>query len=196
MSSYRVPAAILAVIVVFFATAADADGYLIATACGEMPKTLAVEVALEDDTRENLKLKDTLAELLARHSVRVAPDAAVKLTLETMLTREGERRKGFDLGEFHRGNQSDQRTQFRINLWSSREDSLITGRRSQLESSSVDELRIGISLNDKGTGRCLWQGEAVYDLKGAQPWPIADRLLPPLIERFSRDADRDPITLD
>jgi len=175
---------------------AETDGVVFAVACGEVPRPLGVEIALEDDSRESLALRDALEALLAKQGVRSGPESGVRLTLETALMREGERRKGFDMGEFRRGNQSDQRTQFRVNLWSSSADSLITGRRQQIEAGAIDEIRVAITLNDKASGRCLWQGEALYDLKGADPWPVAERLLPRLIERFGRGADRDPIRLD
>jgi len=112
------------------------------------------------------------------------------------VVREPEIRKGRDLGQFSRGNASDQRTRFRINLWSNRQDSVIGGRRDEVLASSVDELHVEITLDDRSDGQCIWQGEAVHRLDGRDELAAAERIIPLLIDRLGRTARAEPVQLD
>ena len=130
------------------------------------------------------------------HSAVVTPDAPLRLSLYVDAIREPEIRKGRDLGQFSRGNASDQRTRFRINLWSNRRDSVIGGRRDRVLAPAVDELHVEITLDSRSDGRCVWQGEAVHRLDGRDEQLAAEQLIPLLIDRLGRSASAEPIELE
>ena len=179
-----------------------ADGRFVAFACGVLPAPLAVEVVVPDDTKDNVKLSEALGRQLRNTGVSVAKGAPVKLMLETEVVREAERRRPRDLGEFRRSTVNDpslidqNRTDVRVNLWSSRQDSVLTGRQEEILTEGVDELRLAIKMNDKNNGRCLWQGEIVYPLKGGDPWRAAELLLPTMTAGFGRTIRSEPVKAD
>lgn len=185
-----------------FAANDDASGHFVAFACGKLPTPLAVELVVPDDTKDNVKLGQTLDELLRKDGVGVAKTAVVKLTLETEVVREAERHRAHDLGEIRRRPVSDPNlidqteTDIRMNLWSSRQDSVLTGRQDEVLSEGVDELRLTVRMNDKSNGRCLWQGEIVYPLKGSDPWRAAEELLPTMTAAFGRTMQNVPVTIE
>ena len=192
---------VLGLIAVLPAYAEDtpADGRFVAFACGVLPTPLAVELVVPDDTKDNVKLSEALGRQLRNSGVSVAKDAPVKLMLETEVVREAERRRPRDLGEFRRSTVNDpslidqNRTDVRVNLWSSRQDSVLTGRQEEVLTEGVDELRLAIKMNDKDNGRCLWQGEIVYALKGNDPWHTAEQLLPTMTAAFGRTMRNEPV---
>jgi hypothetical protein len=179
-----------------------ADGRFVAFACGVLPAPLAVEVVLPDDTKDHLKLRDALDRHLRDGGVSVAQSAPVKLMLETEIVREAERRRPRDLGEFRRRTSNDpslvdqNQTDVRVNVWSSRQDSVLTGRQEEILTDSVDELHLAIKMNDKSNGRCLWQGEIIYALKGGDPWRTAERLLPAMTAAFGRTMRSEPVRVE
>jgi hypothetical protein len=164
-----------------------------------LPAPLTVEVVVPDDTKDNVKLSEALGRQLRNTGVSVAQGAPVKLMLETEVVREAERRRPHDLGEFRRSTVNDpslidqNRTDVRVNLWSSRQDSVLTGRQEEVLTEGVDELRLAIKMNDKDNGRCLWQGEIVYALKGNDPWHTAEQLLPAMTAAFGRTMRNEPV---
>jgi hypothetical protein len=182
-----------------YAEDAPADGRFVAFACGVLPAPLAVELVVPDDTKDNVKLSEALGRQLRNSGVSVAKGAPVKLMLETEVVREAERRRPRDLGEFRRSTVNDpslidqNRTDVRVNLWSSRQDSVLTGRQEEVLAEGVDELRLAMKMNDKDNGRCLWQGEIVYALRGNDPWNTAEQLLPTMTAAFGRTMRNEPV---
>lgn len=193
---------ILASIVLAVAVPAAGQAPSVATArvtafaCAKLPSPLRIEVEAADGSPYADRLKRVLVRSLAARQAIVTPGAPLRLSLYVGLVREPEIRKGRDLGQFSRGNASDQRTRFRINLWSNRRDSVIGGRRDEVLASSVDELHVEITLDDRSDGQCIWQGEAVHRLDGRDELAAAERIIPLLIDRLGRTARAEPVQLD
>ncbi len=196
-------ALVLALIAAFpaYAENEEAGGRFVAFACGTLPSPLAVEIVVPDDSKDSMKLAQSLDRVLRERGVGVAKAAPVKLTLETEFVREAERRRPRDLGEFRRSMSNDpslldqNRTDVRVNVWSTRQDSVLTGRQEEVLIEGVDELHLAIKMNDKSNGRCLWQGEIVQSLKGNDPWRAAEQLLPTMAEGFGRTMRNEPVKL-
>ncbi len=175
---------------------AKGEGFLSAYACGKLPTPLRVEVETQDDSRKFMELKQVLIDALASRETRIAANAPLKLSLFVETVRETERRKGRDLGQFSTGNRNDERTRFRMNLWSNRQDSVIGGRKNTVLSQAVDELHVGITVNDKSNGRCVWQGEAMLNLGGRDEFATARRMIPLLAKAMGRTIRSQPIFVD
>ncbi len=171
-------------------------GRVTAFACDALPSPLRVEVEATDESPQADRLRRVVVRSLGARGAVVTPDAPLRLSLYVDSIREPEIRKGRDLGQFSRGNASDQRTRFRINLWSNRRDSVLGGRRDQVLAVAVDELHVEITLDNRSVGRCVWQGEAVHRLDGRDELAAAELLIPLLIERLGRSASAEPIELD
>jgi hypothetical protein len=193
---------ILAAIVVAVAVPAagqapsGATGRVTAFACAPLPSPLRIVLEVSDGSPYADRLKRVLVRALAARDAIVTPGAPLRLSLYVGAVREPEIRKGRDLGRFSRGNSSDQRTQFRINLWSNQRDSVIGGRRDKVLASAVDELHVEITLDDRSDGQCVWQGEVVHRLEGGDELAAAERIIPLLIDRLGRSARAELIELD
>ncbi len=189
---------------VFFAAAVPAAGQPVAEqagrvtafACESLPSPLRVDVEVPDASPQAGRLRRALVRSLGARQAVVSPGAPLRLSLYVGSVREPEIRKGRDLGQFSRGNASDQRTRFRINLWSNRRDSVLGGRRDQVLAAAVDELHVEITLDNRSDGRCVWQGEAVHRLDGRDELAAAEQLIPLLIDRLGRSASAEPIELE
>lgn len=171
-------------------------GRVTAFACEALPSPLNVDVEVPDASPHAARLRRALVRSLGARQAIVSAGAPLRLSLYVGSVREAATRKGRDLGQFSRGNASDERTQFRINLWSNRRDSVIGGRRDEVLSAAVDELHVEITLDNRANGQCVWQGEAVLRLDGRDELAAAEQLIPLLIERLGRSASAEPIELD
>lgn len=170
------------------------EGYLTATACGKLPQPLRLDVRTMDNTVENLRLREILVDRLGRRGIAVDAGASVVLSFDVARIRRPTRRKGRDLGELT--GSINERARIRLNIWSSRRDSLLGGRREGVISEAVDRLRIVVAIDAKSDGRCLWRAEAVYDVAGRDPRRIAAGMIAPLAESIGRWVSRKPIYVE
>lgn len=172
------------------------SGSMTAFACGKLPSPLLVEVDAQDDSRQSRQLKNTLIRALTDRNTQFAANAPLRISLHIETVREGAKYKGRDLGEFSRGNRNDERTSFRMNLWSNRKDSVIGGRRDALLSRGLDQLHVAIEIHDKSNGQCVWQGEARFDLNGQDEFTTARRIIPLLAGAMGQTIRAAPLDLD
>ena len=170
------------------------EGYLTATACGKLPQPLRLDVLAMDNTVENLRLRGILVDRLGRRGIAVDPGASVVLGFDVARISRPTRRKGRDLGELT--GSINERARVRLNIWSSRRDSLLGGRREGVISEAVDRLRIVVAVDARGEGRCLWRAEAVFDVAGRDPRHIAAGMMARLAENIGRAVSRQPIYVD
>jgi hypothetical protein len=177
--------------------AADTQpGLLTAFACGKLPSPLSVEIDAQEDSKQALQLKNTLIKALTDRRARIARDAPMKISLHMETVREGARYKGRDLGEFSRGNRTDERTKFRMNLWSNRKDSVIGGRKDALLARSRNELHVAIEIHDKSNGQCVWQGQARLNLDGQDEYAAASRIIPLLTKTMGKTIRSAPLEIN
>lgn len=159
---------------------ATAQGTLNTYACENFPAALQVRVDLLDDAEPMLRVRAALLAALARKGIPVADGAPYVLSVGAEATRLAARRKGRDLGSISDG--TDEDVKMRMNLWSSREDSVLGGRKDAVESEARNEIRVTISINSIADGRCIWRGDAVHDTAGRDQWAVAERMAPILVD--------------
>jgi hypothetical protein len=168
-------------------------GYLTAFACGKLPSPLKVAIDAEDDTKQSRQLKDVLIKALSARATEIATDAPLTISLYVNTVREVARYKGRDLGELSVGNRNDERTKFRMNLWSNRKDSVIGGRKDTLLSQGLNELYVAITVHEKSNGKCVWQGEVKLDLDDQDEFSTARRVIPLLTRALGRTIRAEPL---
>ncbi|NQU71830.1 MAG: hypothetical protein HQ514_14850 [Rhodospirillales bacterium] len=171
-------------------------GWLTAFACGKLPTPLTVEVDAQDDNQQSRQLKKSLIKALTDRKARITANAPLIVSLHVETVREGAQYKGRDLGEFSRGNRSDERTKFRMNLWSNRKDSVIGGRKDTLLSQGLNELHVAIEIHDKSNGQCVWQGQAKLDLDGRDEFSTTRQIIPLLVTTLGKTVRAEPLKLD
>ena len=112
-----------------------------------------------DNTRANLALKQSFATALKRRAVRVDEQNAVYvLNFETEVDQAARRREP-SLGSAA-GSSRD--SEVRINVWATRQDSVLRGRADDQVDRGTLRYTLTATLEEEGTGRRLWQGEASY----------------------------------
>lgn len=166
-------------------------GYVTTFACGEGDQGLdRLEVKSLGDTPTDLAVRDRFLAALKKAGRTVAAGAPSVLSIETATEVELPKTKGRDLGELRSNN--DQ-TEFRVNVWSTTRDSLIGGRKDGDLPKPDRHFRVSATIHDKATGRCLWQGDAIYAMDDAGPAPLADIMARHLVAAIGQPPGRKPI---
>ena len=118
----------------------------------------AVTIRPLDNTRANLALKQSFAAALKKRAVRVEEQNAIYvLNFETEVDQAA-RRQEPSFGSSSGSN----RDEVRINVWATRQDSLLRGRADDQVDRGTLRYILTATLEDERTGRRLWQGEASY----------------------------------
>lgn len=180
MYRIRYRLAVVAAAMLLSGGSAAAQGTLNTFACENLPAALRVRVDLLDDAEPMLRVRTVLLAALKRKGIEVADGAPYVLSLGAEATRLAARHKGRDLGSI--SNSTDDDVKMRMNLWSNREDSVLGGRKDSVESDARDEMRVTISINSTGDGRCIWRGDALHDTAGRDQWAVAERMTPILVD--------------
>ncbi len=171
------------------------EGRVNAIICGDIPATMVLDVVLLDNADANLPVKDSFVATLRDRGVKISPGANLVLTLGIETVREAVSVKPPDMIEVRVGQANEDAariepgdtsvgeqglTRVRANIWSNRRDSVLGGRRRVVEGEMIDQVKLSASLNRRADGRCLWQGDAVQELNGADAARAA-RMLAPLL---------------
>ena len=177
---------VLAAAFLLFCTPASSQGVLNTFSCEDLPSPLQVRIDLLDDAVPMLKLRDRIVEALRRRGVAISADAPYVLSFEAEPVRHALRRKGRDLGSI--SDSTDEDVNFRMNLWSTQQDSIIGGRKDTIVSQAVDEMRLTISIHRVADGKCVWRGEGVHDTTDADQWRVANGIAPVLVDAIGMEA--------
>ncbi len=166
------------------ATPAAADGLSSGYVCGQFPPAYNVDVEVNDDSPQMLKIKDSAIRALKRDHTGISDSADLILAIDARTRLEGTKRKKPDLGSVTDG--SSERIRARMNLWSNKRDSIVGGRKTTVIAEAIDEVRVEITVNDKSNGKCVWRGEALHSAGGADTWVVAEKLTLHLIKLIGR----------
>jgi hypothetical protein len=158
------------------------EGTLNAVAFEPMPAAAVVEVRVLDNSDENLAIKRQMEAALAGRGFRIGTDdASLVLTIDT-----GER-----VGAWHTTSQTD-----RVPMMDDRgrlfpQGELDVTRQVRLPPPRTTivtppQYRIGITIDDRGSGGRVWQGWTIADLSQGEPAELASAMVPKLADSFGR----------
>ncbi len=171
---------------------AGASGVLVAFACGTMTKQAPIEVEALDDTAAQIALRDAIAGDLKRHGYTIAGNARLRLTFEGGISRERREDGRHTIGELQSNNDD---TTFRLNMWSSRSDSVLGGIKDFVPENDPNRYRLVIFVHDRSNGQCLWQGEARHTVIDHDPAATARKLVPVLLGDLGKTVKATPFSL-
>jgi hypothetical protein len=169
-----------------------AQGALFASSFHALPAAPAIEVRPLDNSRENLALKPRFDAALQRRSISVQAGASLVLNFETEvqpMIRQG------SLGTLGEARVTERDSQFRINLWSTTQDSVLQGRKGEPGHSAVRYV-ITATLDDGRTGQRLWQGEARYAGGDRDQGQAFAAMVPLLVGELGKTVRARSFTLD
>lgn len=177
------------------ARAATGDkAWLSAVAYHGLPAKLAVAVTPYDDNDTNLRLKARFEEALRAKGRETASEAPLRLVFETEVRYLAPAAKEPSLGKLEAG--KGEGVDARVNVWSSNEDSLLTGRRRvDRNSSDRTHLLLSVRLRERDRGRVLWEGEARCLLSGREMEDAAAAMIPKLVAHLGESRARHSVDL-
>jgi hypothetical protein len=157
-------------------------GLLHAYACEKLVSPSKIDIQLLDDTPRNVQLKNKLKELLVEGGNEATAKAPLVLTLDIKTVRElpGQKKQRLTRLRFGGG------VSVRGKIWSNSKDSLLGGRKKSSRPSAVDMLEMTVNINRRNDGRCIWQGQILYDLRGRDPERVAAQLIPILARAMGK----------
>lgn len=156
-----------------------------AAAYAPMPSDLSITVRPWDNNSANQRLKSKFTETLSQRGVRLA-EAGAPLTLnfetevESIAVPDG----GPSLGQLQARNHE---SRIRMNLWSSTQDSVVTGRRSGGEAGGGSvRYVLRATLDDQRNGQRLWQGQTSYEVTSGDETTTFALMIPVLVESLGQ----------
>lgn len=185
---FRFAAAVLAGLIATAApVGAQAPAEVVAAAYRDLPAGLVVRLELLDDSDLNLQVRDLVAERLVADGYTVADTAPFVLQIETQTASPAAADPS--LGSFEA---TDDRAEIRMNLWSSREDSLLQGRQDKVGADA--SYRISLGLYDGRDGRYYWRGSVSSTLDQGDAADASRDMVPALLAHFGKTARDTPAT--
>jgi hypothetical protein len=158
------------------------EGTLNAVAFEPMPVDAALEVRVLDDSDTNLALKREMEAALAARGLRIGTDEApLVLTIDT----------GESVGAWRTPSQIDRIPVMddRGRLFPQGELDVTRQVRLPLPRTTIvtpAQYRIGITIDDRASGRRIWQGWTIADLSQGEPAELAAAMVPKLVESLGR----------
>jgi hypothetical protein len=150
-----------------------------AVAYRELPDGAPVRLQLLDDSELNQQLRTLIADQLTTAGHPVDEAAPFVLQVETQTASEAEADP--NLGSFEAGNEG---AEIRMNLWSSREDSLLNRRDDAAPGGTL--YRISLGLYDGEDGRYYWRGQVSTILGQADAAGASRDMVPALLAHFGK----------
>ncbi|MBL8805501.1 MAG: hypothetical protein JNN22_01540 [Rhodospirillales bacterium] len=172
---------------------AKAPGRLNAQAYRDVPAEGSIRVRPYDDTRDSRRIQQAIERAVEHKGRKVDSRAGVfALNFETGIQQIGRTGPPPGLGSIQ-ADRDDAR--IRLNLYSTGEDNLVTGRRSEGGGSGSVQFSLTLSLDD-ARGTRLWQGTAT--LLGTPNDEISayGAMARALIDEFGKTARQKPFRID
>jgi len=170
-----------------------APGVVRAVSFGPLPDAAAVTILAEEDDDLNNQIKDLLLRELAAEDRTVAADAPLELLFRSGQVEsvvEGQRPS---LGRLEAG--TDRGVDFRMNVWSTNEDSVLGGRRQRQAGSRTNVFQISLTLRDRQTGKTLWQGDSYCEMLTGDKLRLSRSMLPPLVSQIGQTVKDAPFEI-
>ena len=158
------------------------EGTLNAVAFEPMPADAALEIRVLDDSAENLAIKREMEAALTSRGFRIGMDEApLVLTIDT----------GDSVGAWHTTSQTDRVTMMddRGRLFPQGELDVTRQVRLPPPRTTIvtpPQYRIGVTIDDRGSGGRVWQGWTIADLSQGEPAELASAMVPKLADSFGR----------
>ena len=154
-----------------------------ASSYAAIPLGVPVMVRPLDDSPDQLRIKENIASALSRRQWRVQESPApIAFNFETEIQQIGRRPSEPSFGRA--SGSSSRETEVIVNMYSTTQDSIITGRQAEVRGS----LRYVLTMtaDDQRSGRRLWQGEASYVGSAGDDQAVLRALIPMLIDMLGQ----------
>lgn len=156
-------------------------GRMHASSYAPVPGGVPILVRPWDNTAANMRLKSKFTDALNQRGVKLAESGTLlNLNFETEVESIAVPNDGPTLGQVQSRNHD---SRVRLNFWSTTQDSITQGRRSNdtLGNSSVRYI-LRATLDDPKSGQRLWQGQTSYDMTSGDETTTFALMVPVLLD--------------
>ncbi len=190
-------AALTAVALTVGAFAASAADVVVSTrVCEPIPQGASVRLSPADDADLYRSVERPLRDALAKAGHAVSEAGPVDLYYTITEAPVAIRRSGPSLGTLEVDTtRSGQRALLLLNVWSTRKDSILGGRKSKSGSQFSTYLFMSFEVNDKQSGRCIWRGEGGTELTG-DPKALTVRVTGAVMDHLGQAVDNKTVFVD
>jgi len=178
----------------FAATAADV---IVSTQiCDPIPAGAAVRLSPADDADMYKWVDKPLRDALTKAGHPISDAGGVDIYYAITEAPVAYRKDGPSLGRLEVDTtRSGQRALLLLNVWSTRQDSILGGRKNKSGSRFATYLFMSFEVNDKGSGKCLWRGEGGTALVGDRKVLIV-QITETVMEHLGQAVDRKSVVVD
>ena len=171
--------------------ATAADGVLSAVSYQPLPPSLRVEVRTFDDSDANLEIQQEFERALRAKGVTISDDAPLVFNFEVsdqlgMLSRSGDRYV-FSF-ETSGGRGGGENTEARVNVFNSQSGGLLNKGAGQGRVSKPSVYRMDVNIEDRSSGKRLWEAWAEADLIAGNNRDLTRRMVPVIVQHIGGTA--------
>lgn len=153
--------------IVFGTFTAAADVIVSSQVCDPIPAGAAMRLSPADDADLYKWIDKPLRHALNKAGHPISDGGSVDVYYAITEAPVAYRKDGPSLGRLEVDTtRSGQRALLLLNVWSTREDSILGGRKSKSGARFATYLFVSFEINDKQSGKCLWRGEGGTALVG------------------------------
>ena len=165
--------------------------------CEPLTEGATARISPADDSALYIKVGERVAQAMTAAGHAVQESGAIDVYFTVAEAPVEFRESGPNLGTFSVGNPTDApRALVLLNVWSSRKDSILGGRKSKSGSRFSNYLLMAIEVNTRETGKCIWRGEGAIPLSGANADRVATRLADAIMRYLGKSADQERVLVE
>ena len=158
-----------------------------------LPQSPAIEVALFDDSDENLAIQRSFQDALRDAGFAASQGPALELAFTMEVIDKGFTSAVPNLGRLD--GSSDSGIDLNVNIWSNLRDSMFGGRKTRAGRGS-NQLHVNAVVRDRRSGRLLWQGDAFAALHTADRLALVRAMIAPLVQNLGRTVKNQAIQIN
>lgn len=164
-----------------------------ALALAPMPSAETIEIVSYDDSDLARTIGTVASQTLSANGYQVGSGGQLLLGLE-LIDQLSLNERDPTIGSTSPGANQPNEAE-RVNLFADSEDSVLGGR---IGPTSPNALQFGIyaTLNDRATGRRVWQAEIMADIAGSTREAVGPLLVSAVVERIGRAIAREELVLN
>ena len=163
-----------------------------------VPERPVFSVRPLDNSDANLKLKVSIEEALRARGYGVSKDSPMVLSFDTRdevgAWSDAGRRTILEL-KSEGGREGSEYAHAKVNIFDSASGGLLNQGHGGTSIATPSTYRIDVTLDDKASGRRLWQGWAIADLSRGERADLDRAMIPAIVENLGRTTTRKPFDL-
>ena len=193
----RLSGALVAAGIVSWTFVASAANVIVSTqVCEPIPPGAAVNLSPADDADLYRWIDRPLRHALTKAGHPISDAGSVDVYYAITEAPVAYREDGPSLGRLEVDTtRSGQRALLLLNVWSTRQDSILGGRKNKSGDRFATYLFMSFEINDKQSGKCLWRGEGGTELVGDRKVLIV-QITDTVMEHLGQAVDRKSVIVD